>query len=177
MREQSREGDFASCRNALIITLFYACGIRLAELCSIRTDHFAGDFSSLRVYGKGDKQRIIPLTDAVAARVREYIGRVHEEGLAGASDFPLILGDEGKPLSRSTIQRIVKREMASASVQGRKSPHVLRHTFATHLLNRDADMREIQELMGHSSLKTTQHYTHNNIAQLQRVYKKAHPRK
>ncbi len=176
VREQMA-GGFIEQRNALIMTLFYGCGIRLAELCNIRTSHFAADFSTLRVMGKGDKEREIPLTEAVAGRVREHIATVRTAGIAGGADFALILSERGRPLSRSSVQRVVRTEMAGANVQGRKSPHVLRHTFATHLLNRNADMREIQELMGHASLKTTQHYTHNNIAQLQRAYRKAHPRK
>ena len=89
----------------------------------------------------------------------------------------MIVSEQGKPLSRSTIQRVVKAKLGEANVQGKKSPHILRHTFATHLLNKDADMRDIQELMGHSSLKTTQCYTHNSIAQLQEAYKRAHPHK
>ena len=98
-------------------------------------------------------------------------------GLSTSSDAPLVVSTNGKPLSRSTIQRVVESELKGAQVQGKRSPHVLRHTFATHLLNKEADMRDIQELMGHSSLRTTQCYTHNNIAQLQEVYEKAHPHK
>ena len=173
----STEGDFREQRNALIIALFYSCGIRLAELQGIRLGDFAADYTSLHIRGKGDKHRLIPILPELASRVRTHIDMLREMGLATASDSPLIVSTNGKPLSRSTIQRVVESELKGAQVQGKRSPHVLRHTFATHLLNKEADMRDIQELMGHSSLRTTQCYTHNSIAQLQEVYEKAHPHK
>ena len=173
----STEGDFREQRNALIIALFYSCGIRLAELQGIRLGDFAADYTSLHIRGKGDKHRLIPILPELASRVRTHIDRLREMRLATASDSPLIVSTNGKPLSRSTIQRVVESELKGAQVQGKRSPHVLRHTFATHLLNKEADMRDIQELMGHSSLRTTQCYTHNSIAQLQEVYKRAHPHK
>ena len=173
----STEGDFREQRNALIIALFYSCGIRLAELQGIRLGDFAADYTSLHIRGKGDKHRLIPILPELASRVRTHIDLLREMGLATASDSPLIVSTNGKPLSRSTIQRVVESELKGAQVQGKRSPHVLRHTFATHLLNKEADMRDIQELMGHSSLRTTQCYTHNSIAQLQEVYEKAHPHK
>lgn len=171
----STEGDFREQRNALIIALFYSCGIRLAELQGIRLGDFAADYTSLHIRGKGDKHRLIPILPELASRVRTHIDMLREMGLATASDSPLIVSTNGKPLSRSTIQRVVESELKGAQVQGKRSPHVLRHTFATHLLNKEADMRDIQELMGHSSLRTTQCYTHNSIAQLQEIYKRAHP--
>ena len=177
VREMSTDGDFLEQRDALIIALFYSCGIRLAELQGICFGDFAADYSSLHVRGKGDKQRMIPLLEDIAPRVKSYTQRVAEMGFSTAKDAPLIVSQKGEPLSRTTIQKIVKRLLGEANVQGKKSPHILRHTFATHLLNKDADMRDIQELMGHSSLKTTQCYTHNSIAQLQEVYRRAHPHK
>lgn len=177
LREQSRTDDFAEQRNALIISLLYSCGIRLAELCGIRTDDFAYGYTSLKVRGKGDKERVIPILPEVGRRIGDYIATGRSAGIIIDDVSPLILSEKGKPLSRSSIRRIVDTELSLAGVQGRRSPHVLRHTFATHLLNRDADMRDIQELMGHSSLKTTQNYTHNSIAKLQSVYAKAHPHK
>jgi integrase/recombinase XerC len=176
-REKSCGSEFKEQRNALIIALFYSCGIRLAELQGVRFGDFASDMSSLLVRGKGDKHRMIPLISEMAVRVREYIGLLENMGLSTASNAPLMVTESGKSLSRTTIYRVVKSELAEANVQGKKSPHILRHTFATHLLNKGADMRDIQELMGHSSLKTTQRYTHNSIAQLQEAYKQAHPHK
>lgn len=177
IRAKSEAGAFREQRNALIVALFYSCGIRLAELQGIRIGDFSADMTALQVRGKGDKQRRIPVLPEMATRVKGYIALLAEMGLSTAGDAPLIVGEQGKPLGRSTIQGIVGEELRDANVQGKKSPHVLRHTFATHLLNKDADMRDIQELMGHSSLRTTQCYTHNSIAQLQEVYKRAHPHK
>lgn len=176
-REKSCGSEFKEQRNALIIALFYSCGIRLAELQGVRFGDFASDMSSLLIRGKGDKHRMIPLISEMAVRVREYIGLLENMGLSTASNAPLMVTESGKSLSRTTIYRVVKSELAEANVQGKKSPHILRHTFATHLLNKGADMRDIQELMGHSSLKTTQRYTHNSITQLQEAYKQAHPHK
>ena len=177
IREKSLEGDFLEQRNALIIALFYSCGIRLAELQGIQIGDFSSDMSTLHVRGKGDKHRMIPIQPELASRVRAYIEQLKERGLPTEANSSLIVTQSGVSLSRSSIQRIVEQELEGANVQGKKSPHVLRHTFATHLLNKDADMRDIQELMGHSSLKTTQCYTHNSISQLQEVYKRAHPHK
>lgn len=177
IRQKSEEGDFIEQRNGLIIALFYSCGIRLAELQAICIGDFSADFASLHVRGKGDKHRMIPILPEAASRVRAHIARMQQMGFDTSPKGALIVSQEGEHISRSTIQRIVEKELASANVQGKKSPHILRHTFATHLLNRDADMRDIQELMGHSSLRTTQCYTHNSIAQLQEVYERAHPHK
>ena len=177
IREKSDKGDFAEQRNALVIALFYSCGIRLAELHSLCIGNFSADFASLHIRGKGDKHRVIPVLPEMASRVQAYIATMAEKGFDTSPKGTLIVSEKGEKVSRSTIQRVVKRELEGANVQGKKSPHVLRHTFATHLLNNDADMRDIQELMGHSSLKTTQCYTHNSITQLQEVYERAHPHK
>lgn len=177
LRNKSAEGNFMEQRNALVITLFYSCGIRLAELHGLCIGDFSADMTTLTVRGKGDKQRVIPVLPQMASRVRTYINRLQEMGISTTSNSPLIVSTKGATLSRVTIQRIVERGLKGANVQGKRSPHVLRHTFATHLLNKGADMRDIQELMGHSSLRTTQCYTHNSITQLQEVYRQAHPHK
>ncbi len=175
LREKSLAGDFVEQRNALVISLFYGCGIRLAELLGIRIGDISADMAILHVRGKGDKHRLVPLSSGIAPRIKAFIERLREMGISTSHDSPLIVSEGGTALSRSSIHRIVRQELDSADVQGKKSPHVLRHTFATHLMNREADMRDIQELMGHSSLRTTQCYTHNSITQLQKVYKQAHP--
>ena len=117
------------------------------------------------------------MLEELGERVRQYIALLQQQNMGTSAQDRLIVSQRGEPLSRTSVQRIVKSELSGANIPGKQSPHVLRHTFATHLLNRDADMRDIQELMGHSSLKTTQCYTHNSIAQLQAVYAKAHPHK
>lgn len=174
-REQKYSQEFKQVRNSLIISLLYGCGIRLAELLDIKL----GDITngSVKIHGKGDKDRLVPLLPELVSRVEAYVERCRRCGIELTAADKLIVGTAGKPLSRSTVQRVVRQEMMAANVQGRKSPHILRHTFATHLLGKGADMREIQELMGHSSLSTTQHYTHNSIGQLLSVYDKAHPHK
>ena len=176
-RAKSDSDNFIDQRNSLIISLFYSCGIRLAELQGIRIGDISADRANLQIRGKGDKMRVVPLLPELASRIERYMASLEELGITTSNNAPLIVGEGGKALSRSTIQKIVGKELSSANVQGKKSPHVLRHTFATHLLNKEADMRDIQELMGHSSLKTTQCYTHNSIAQLQEAYRRAHPHK
>lgn len=175
LRAKSDADDFIEQRNSLIITLFYSCGIRLAELQGMRLGDFSSDLSTLHVRGKGDKHRMVPVASEAASRVRVYIDMLQGMGVDISKEAPLIVSLRGGALSRTSIQRVVESELKEANVQGKRSPHVLRHTFATHLLNRDADMRDIQELMGHASLRTTQCYTHNSIAQLQEAYDRAHP--
>ncbi|MBQ0080655.1 MAG: tyrosine-type recombinase/integrase [Alistipes sp.] len=177
LQEESYSGDFRQQRDALIIEMLYTCGLRLQELCSLRFDICTAASDTIKVRGKGDKERIVPLLGEMQRRLRAYYDTVMGNNIPVSSSSALILNEQGDAYSRSSIQRVVLRELSKGNVQGRKSPHVLRHTFATHLLNKDADMRDIQELMGHASLKTTQHYTHNSIAKLQEIYSKAHPHK
>lgn len=173
VKEQSYEHDIICQRNSIIISLLYGCGIRLAELLKITL----GDISdgAVKIQGKGNKERLVPLLPELEARIARYTAICRENGVVIDDKSPLIFGKSGKALSRATVQRIVMQQMSTAGVQGRKSPHVLRHTFATDLLREGANIREIQELMGHSSLSSTQHYTHTTIRQLQGVYDKAHP--
>ena len=177
IRNESHNGEFIEVRNALMISLFYGCGIRLAELQGIHFGDFSSDMATLRIRGKGDKHRVLPLQEEVGERVKNYAATLGKMGFSTSAEAHLIVSNLGKPLSRTAIQGVVKAKLDEANVQGKKSPHVLRHTFATHLMNRDADMRDIQELMGHSSLRSTQCYTHNSITQLQEIYKRAHPHK
>lgn len=163
-------------RNSLIILLFYTCGLRLAELIGIDRDDFSDDGSSLRIRGKGDKERLVPILEPVREKISHYLGLIERQNICKSSEKALFLTHKGKRISRTTVYRIVRAELDRGGVQGKKSPHVLRHTFATHLLNGGADMREIQELLGHASLQATQVYTHNSIARLREVYAKAHPR-
>lgn len=168
--------DFQTDRNTLILMLFYACGLRLAELVAIDRGDFSADYASLRVRGKGDKERLVPVIESVREKILHHIDLIEGQNICNSSEKALFLTNKGQRISRSVVYRTVHSELDRAGVQGKKSPHVLRHTFATHLLNGGADMREIQELLGHTSLQSTQIYTHNNIAKLQQVYAKAHPR-
>ncbi|WP_418991748.1 tyrosine-type recombinase/integrase [Alistipes sp.] len=168
--------DFITERNSLIVLLFYACGIRLAELVGIDRGDFSDDLYTLRVRGKGDKVRLVPVMEEVRRKILHYMGLIERQNICKSQEKALFLTLKGERISRSVVYRTVKAELAEAGVQGKKSPHVLRHTFATHLMNGGAGMREIQELMGHASLQATQVYTHNSIARLRDVYAKAHPR-
>ncbi len=131
--EQPAADSFESERNALIITLFYATGMRLAELGGVRRSDFSEGYAELHIVGKGNKERVIPIIEYARARVREHIERIKAENICTAADNFLFLTHGGGALSRSALYRIVRAELAAAGVQGKRSPHVLRHTFATHM--------------------------------------------
>lgn len=174
--EDLESADEHVARNALLVLVTYSCGLRLAEVIGINIEDFEADFSSLRVLGKGDKERIVPIVGRVGVAIKRYVDRFLPDKICTEAKKALFLSKHGERISRSDVQRSVARLLRECGVQGKTSPHVLRHTFATHLLNNGADMREIQELMGHTSLRATQVYTHNDIARLQRAYIDAHPR-
>lgn len=174
--ERLQGSDWRQCRDALIVLLLYSCGVRLAELVGIDKGDFSADFTMLRVRGKGDKERMVPLVGRVSREVKSFIEKFSSQKICISSENALFLSTQGERISRSDVQRSVARLLRECGVDGKSSPHVLRHTFATHLLNDGADLREIQELMGHSSLRATQVYTHNDIARLMSVYAVAHPR-
>ena len=168
--------DFVTVRDALTVAMFYGCGIRLAELIALNRNDFSDDYRQVRIRGKGDKERIVPLVDPLRRILVHYLQLIERQNICNSQEKALILTLKGARISRSVVRRIVEQALNKEGVQGKKSPHVLRHTFATHLLNHGADMREIQELLGHSSLQATQVYTHNSIARLREIYAKAHPR-
>ena len=176
VEKHARSKEFPAVRDALIVAMFYGCGIRLAELIGLDRDDFFDDFRQVRILGKGDKERIVPLIDPLRTILIRYLRRIDKQNICNSQEKALFLTQKGARISRSVVRRIVEQALGKEGVQGKKSPHVLRHTFATHLLNHGADMREIQELLGHSSLQATQVYTHNSITRLQEVYAKAHPR-
>lgn len=166
---------FEQTRNALIIMLFYTTGIRLSELIGINTDDFSSDYTSLKVRGKGNKERIVPITDSLRENILHYRDEVSRQRICNSDEKALFLTHQGKRISRTAVYRIVNDTLRQNGIAGKCSPHTLRHTFATHLLNGGADIRDIQMLLGHSSLASTQCYTHNDIASLKAVYVKAHP--
>jgi integrase/recombinase XerC len=176
LREESEATSLLEQRNALIVALFYGSGIRLAELHGAKLCDLSEGYATLRVRGKGDKERIIPITRRLREEIRRFTDKFLSENICKSQEKALFLSKQGERISRSDVQRSVARLLRECGVEGKCSPHVLRHTFATHLLNDGADLREIQELMGHSSLRATQVYTHSNIAQLRNIYDVAHPR-
>jgi integrase/recombinase XerC len=162
-----------SLRNRAIVELFYGSGIRLAELCALNSGAIQARSMTVKVMGKGKKERIVPITAQTMDLVRDY--RSLRSGIFGL-DAPLFASFEGARLSPRQIQRIVASEIAKVSQQKKKSPHVLRHSFATHLLDGGADIRAVKELLGHASLSTTQIYTHMSKEHILQVYRQAHPR-
>lgn len=167
--------DFVRLRDAVIVLLIYTSGLRLAEVVGANAQDVASDYSSIRVMGKGRKERIQPLLQGMGEILKKYFSQISSQNICTGQKFPLILSQKGERISQRTVERIVNRVLKSSGVLGKTSPHVLRHTFATHLLNRGADLREIQELLGHSSLKATQVYTHTDIERLKEVVSFAHP--
>lgn len=163
-------------RDRAALELMYASGIRVSELVGLNLDDIALRRKLIRVRGKGKKERLIPFGRMAEACLRRYIAKRRGINRGRVSPEALFLNYRGERLSARSIQRTVAGCLRRAAVQRKISPHSLRHSFASHLLSRGADLRVIQELLGHASLATTQKYTHLNLGQLLEVYKKSHPR-
>ena len=168
-------------RDRAILELFYASGLRLSELAGLDLDDVNVSQQMVRALGKGRKQRLVPFNRSTASAIRVYLKdrdllvRVWARARDRKSD-PLFVNHRGGRLTVRSVDRIVRRYAAASGVRPGVSPHALRHSFATHLLQRGADLRAIQELLGHARLSTTQRYTHVNAAQLLDVYRKSHPK-
>ena len=167
--------DFEGERDKLIIELLYTTGMRRAELVNLKIKDV--DFSSqvIKVLGKRNKERSIPMLASTIERIKSYLIKRSELENVTDSSF-LILTKEGLKIYETLVYRTINKYFSLVSPKVKKSPHILRHTFATHLLNRGADLNSVKELLGHSSLASTQVYTHNSIAELKKVHQKAHPR-
>ena len=176
LREDIASDNFERLRDALIILLIYTVGLRLSELVEANASDISADYATLRVMGKGRKERIQPLLGSLREVLEKYFIQISSQNICTAQKKALILSKKGERISRRTVERIVDRKLKGVGVQGKTSPHVLRHTFATRVLNEGGDLREIQELLGHSSLKATQVYTHLDIERLKHTYAIAHPR-
>ncbi len=158
----------------LICEMLYATGMRRNELQQLKEKDVEWSLKQIRVLGKGNKERLIPVSEALLDTLRDYIKAKHE--LEQFNPVYLLNLASGQPLYAGYIYRTVKKYLSSATTLHKKSPHVLRHTFATHLLNNGANIQAIKDLLGHSSLAATQVYTHNNIAKLKEIHKQNHPR-
>lgn len=165
--------DFEGLRDKLLVNLFYSTGIRLSELQNLKNLNIDLYQKQIKVLGKRNKERIIPITSETIEQINCY--NLQKTAL-GFSNQYLLLTNKGEQLYPKLIYNTVKKYLGQVTTLSKKSPHVLRHTYATHLLNKGADLNAIKELLGHSSLAATQIYTHNSIQQLKEVYKK-HPRK
>lgn len=176
VQESSNKDRYEVFRDVVLVLLIYATGIRRSEASNLHINDFEENYSRIRIIGKGDKTRIVPLLSAMRQNVERLINVLYSRKICKSANDFLFLTTEGIALNSMDIYLIIRRRLKQVGIQGKTSPHVLRHTFATHMMNGGADMRTIQELLGHSSLKTTQVYTHNSVAELQKVYNKAHPR-
>jgi integrase/recombinase XerC len=159
----------------LLLQLFYHTGMRLSELVNLREQQVDAGNRSIKVLGKGNKERIIPISAGLAQEIGDYCGRKRQELEAPDRDH-LLVGEKGQKLYAKYVYRTVKKYLGEVTTIDKKSPHVLRHSFATQLMNEGADLNAVKELLGHASLAATQVYTHNSIEKLKDVYKKAHPK-
>ncbi len=167
--------DFKGYRDKIVLELLYHTGMREAELLGLKEEYINYIRQEIRVLGKGNKERIIPITPSLNHLLQEYV-YYREKEFPQLSHTFLIVSDEGKPAYPMLIYRIVKKYLSLVDSAERKSPHTLRHTFATHMLNKGADLNAIKEILGHSNLKATQIYTHNSLQKLKNVFKQAHPK-
>ncbi|WP_317045583.1 tyrosine-type recombinase/integrase [Aurantibacter aestuarii] len=169
------QDKFESLRNKLIVETFYSTGIRRSELIHIKLKDFDAVNKTLKVLGKRNKERIIPLIPSVINTYKLYL---EERNLVlnSSNNSYLFITSKGKKTYDTLIYRIINKYFKLISSKQKTSPHILRHSFATHLLNEGADLNAVKELLGHSSLSSTQVYTHNNIKELSKVYRSAHPR-
>lgn len=165
---------YVGLRDRLILELLYSTGVRLSELINLKTLDVDFSGKQIKVLGKRNKYRIIPVIDQLIVLFKKYEQEVVSQ-FGQTSEF-FILSDSGKKLYPVFVQRKVKHYLSQVTTISKKSPHILRHTFATHLLNRGAELNSIKELLGHASLAATQIYTHNTISQLKEIHKKSHPK-
>ena len=169
----SLEDDFVSVRNKLIVELFYSTGIRRAELINIKEQNISFSDRTIKVLGKRSKERFVPLLESVIQTLKKYVELKKEY----TNDLEeLFITEKGNKIYETLVYRIINSYFSRVSSKVKKSPHILRHSFATHLLNEGADLNSVKELLGHSSLASTQVYTHNSLDVIKKIYNQAHPR-
>jgi integrase/recombinase XerC len=169
------DDSFQGIRDKLIIELFYSTGIRRIELVQLKLEDIDLSNRTLKVLGKRNKERLLPLLNTVIETIKRYLIKRQELQIINDKAY-LFLTKKGVKIYETLVYRIINDYFGRASTKVKKSPHILRHSFATHLLNQGADLNAVKELLGHSSLAATQIYTHNSIAELKKVYAKTHPR-
>lgn len=169
------DNSFEGIRDKLIIELFYSTGMRRAELVQLKLKDIDLSQQVIKVLGKRNKERVLPLLYSVMDTLNLYLAKRNDLATIRDSDS-LFLTKKGHKIYETLVYRIINEYFSLASHKVKKSPHILRHSFATHLLNQGADLNAVKELLGHSSLAATQIYTHNSIAELKEVHEKAHPR-
>lgn len=169
------ETDFDSIRNRLVVELLYATGMRRAELINLETNAIDFYGNTIKVLGKRNKERIIPLLVSTTDVIKLYLTKRKELDNISVPE-KLILSKKGNKISETFVYRLINDYFSTISEKVKRSPHVLRHSFATHLLNNGADLNSVKELLGHASLSSTQIYTHSSLSELKKVYSNAHPR-
>lgn len=167
--------DFIGLRDRLIVEVLYQTGMRRAELVGLKSHNFDPSGGSVKITGKGNKQRIIPLNKNLLSIVNKYTSLKNDVCSQNTSDS-FFVTRKGEAIYSKLVYRVVNHYLQQVSTATKKSPHVLRHTFATHMLNNGADINAVKEILGHSSLAATQVYTHNTIDKIKSIYKQAHPR-
>lgn len=167
--------DFSGQRDQLLLELLYATGMRRSELINLKIEDIDPSRGVLRVLGKGNKERLIPFGERIKQQVRQYIN-FRNHTFPNTKTTHLLLTDKGTPMYPKLVYNIVNRYLSFVTTVEQRSPHVLRHSFATHLSDRGADLNAIKALLGHSNLAATQVYTHNSIEKLRQVYQQAHPK-
>tara|TARA_B110000211_G_C14018371_1_gene526432 strand:- start:354 stop:1244 length:891 start_codon:yes stop_codon:yes gene_type:complete len=167
------DDSFEAVRDKLIVELFYSTGMRRAELIHLKINSINLSEKQLKVLGKRNKERLIPLLPIIIENLAQYLK--FREKLESSLDY-LFLTKKGNKIYETLVYRVINNYFSKVSSKLKKSPHILRHSFATHLLNEGADLNSVKELLGHSSLASTQVYIHNSLDQLKKVYKQAHPR-
>lgn len=169
------ENSFLGLRNKLIVELFYSTGMRRGELVNLKLNDISDSQKTIKVLGKRNKERIIPLLPSALSTIASYLG--YRKALSSVKDVDyLLLTEKGTKIYETLVYRVINNYFSKASQKVKKSPHILRHSFATHLLNEGADIKSVKELLGHSSLASTQIYANNSISKLKQVYKNTHPR-
>ncbi len=167
---------FEGQRDKMIIEMFYDTGIRLSELINIKVQDINFQDNTIRIFGKRSKERIIPFGNRLDELLTIYLDNYEKNISAESENYYIFVTAKGKKLYPEAVYRIVRKYLDMVTTIDKRSPHVIRHTFATHLLNNGADLNAIKTILGHSSLAATQVYTHNSVEQLKSIYKQAHPR-
>jgi integrase/recombinase XerC len=171
--DKDANDDFESLRNRLIVELFYSTGIRRAELINIKQRDVSFSDKTIKILGKRNKERLVPLLGSVIQTLNRYLA-LKKEFEIGLEE--LFITEKGNKIYETLVYRIINHYFGQVSSKEKRSPHILRHSFATHLLNEGADLNSVKDLLGHSSLASTQVYTQNSLDVLKKVYNKAHPR-
>lgn len=171
--ENVDDSDFTSVRNKLIVELFYSTGIRRAELINLREEDVDFYNKTIKVLGKRNKERYIPLLPSVLETIKKYI---ELKNYITTQEITLFVTSKGKKIYETLVYRTINSYFSQVSTKVKKSPHILRHSFATHLLNQGANLNSVKELLGHSSLASTQVYTHNSLDKIKEVFNNSHPR-